>query len=202
MQPHQSANKLASLLRNQCADRIAPAGAGGRDRCFVGKNPSLHARKPIARRSAASRSSSHPPAACSESSKQQNDQRLQLLAAKQKLIMSVLEAAKADLKKKAKGSGYSDMVATLLCQVLGPRRSPDNSLLRSTLSADCPCCVSTGSTHLTYTCEHQRGLRARRRPIPIPTARLPRLCRPWRSCRSRRRWCSAARRTSRRWTPR
>lgn len=56
-------------------------------------------------------------ATCSESSKQQNDQRLQLLAAKQRLISSVLEAAKADLKKKAKGSGYGDMVATLLCQV-------------------------------------------------------------------------------------
>ena len=55
--------------------------------------------------------------ACSESSKQLNDQRLKVLAAKQRLIRDVFEQAKGQIKKQVKGSGYAEMLATLLCQV-------------------------------------------------------------------------------------
>lgn len=54
---------------------------------------------------------------CSEASKQHNEQRLKVLGAKQRLIQDVLQAAKDELKKKAGGSGYADLVSDLLVQV-------------------------------------------------------------------------------------
>lgn len=68
---------------------------------------------------------------CSESSKQQNEQRLKVLAARQRLIKDVFESAKAELKKQVKSSGgYQDMLATLLCQVraCGLELPPDSVL--------------------------------------------------------------------------
>lgn len=53
----------------------------------------------------------------SESSKQLNEQRLKVLGAKQRMIQEVVAAAKADLKKRAAGSQYGDLLASLLCQV-------------------------------------------------------------------------------------
>jgi ATP synthase (E/31 kDa) subunit len=61
---------------------------------------------------------------CSETSKQQNDQRLKMLAARQGLIRDVFEEAKAQIKKQVKSSGYTDMVATLLCQVRTSQHVP------------------------------------------------------------------------------
>ena len=55
--------------------------------------------------------------ACSESSKQLNVQRLKVLDAKQKMIKEVFAQAKTELKGLAKGPGYADLMAELLCQV-------------------------------------------------------------------------------------
>lgn len=62
-------------------------------------------------------SRSSPVDSCSESSKQLNLQRLKVLDAKQKMIKDVFAAAKAELKSKAKGPAYADLMAELLTQV-------------------------------------------------------------------------------------
>ena len=62
-------------------------------------------------------SPSSPVDSCSESSKQLNLQRLKVLDAKQKMIKDVFAAAKSELKSKAKGPAYADLMAELLTQV-------------------------------------------------------------------------------------
>lgn len=61
-----------------------------------------------------------PLCSCSESSKQLNLQRLKVLDAKQKMIKDVFAAAKAELKAKAKGPAYADLMAELLTQACSP----------------------------------------------------------------------------------